>query len=572
MDGGRYRGGLRSGSKATLSITGIFLSLLGTFLPSAAGSLSAQTESEIKILAVVDYLAGNEVYLAAGTDQGLRVGDTLSVYDGEEEGAEHLGLFSIQSATERRSVAAFVGDPFTVQRADILYLGLAASLAEARAPDSRGSARAGGGGREIQESSSGVAGATPGDPEGAASDLGPTSQTMDRTPVRINGRISFDMDALQSTTRWGDAPEQEATRKFSTPTLRFQARAQDLPGGLRLGTSMRLSHRTSPDNSIQPRTSTRFYQLDLEKRFETVPLELHLGRFHNPFDDYSGYWDGLMMHYGDQGLGGGFAVGFEPELWNEGVSSDRPKASAFMDYSAEGEKAAYSGAVSVTALRPRDGLPDQSSVGLSQRLSLGNAWIRQRTRVDRSPSTGEWVLSRFQLDASLPLSPGLSAFGGWRRWRYPYGAYSLATDSPVHDRANVGLSYWAPAGGLTATFSLDRPDVGERAQTVSGSFYLRRTPLLGLGFSGTASYWKRDESNSLLISPEVRRDFGKVGVRAAYRLLENSLAAETIRSQFADLSLSLPLARGLSVRLHGFVQWGDDYSSNRILASFWKSF
>lgn len=562
MEAGTYGGPLTSVLKAaTSNLAGIFC-----FLLAAAGSLSAQTEPEIKILTVVDYMAGQEVYLAAGTEHGLRVGDTLSVYDGEGQGAEHLGLLSIQSATDRRSVATFVGDPFRVQRADLLYLGLAEGLAEARALEAQGAGRTTAGNPESPETGGGVVTDTgAGEPE-------PVSQSLPRTPIRMSGRISFDVDALQTTTRWGDSPEEEATRRFSTPTLRFQARAQDLPGGFRLGTSMRLSHRTSPDNSIEPRTSTRFYQLDLEKRFETVPLQLHFGRFHNPFDDYSGYWDGLMMHYGEGGFGGGFAVGFEPEIWNEGLSSERPKASAFLDYSAEGESAAYSGEVSFTALRPRDGLPDQSSVGLSQRLSLGPAWIRQRTRVERSPGSGEWVFSRFQLDASIPLSAGLSAFGGWRRWRSPYAVYPLTPDTPLHDRANIGLSYWAPAGGLTGTFSLDRPEVGEKARTVSGSFYLRRTPFLGLGFSGTASYWKREGSSSFLVSPELRRDFGKVGLRVAYRLLQNSLASEKIRSQFADLTLSAPLARGLSVRLHGFLQWGDDYSGNRILASFWKSF
>ena len=107
---------------------------------------------------------------------------------------------------------------------------------------------------------------------------------------------------------------------------------------MRLNTSMRLSHRTSPDEVIQPVTSLRFYQFDLEKRFEAAPLQLHLGRFHNPFDDFSGYWDGMMVHLGDEGLGAGVAVGFEPNLWNETFSSDLPKVSGFLDYTGRGER------------------------------------------------------------------------------------------------------------------------------------------------------------------------------------------------------------------------------------------
>ena len=519
----------------------------------------AQEEPEVRVLAVVDYVAGNEVYLAAGTDHGLRVGDTLSVYDGEGDGADLLGVFIIQSATERRSVAAFDGTPFTASRADLMYLGLPAGLAEARATELR---------REAEAAAGEVDGAV----EGPETQSEPTPQTEPRPPIQWNGRFSLDMDALQTTTRWGDSPEEEAKRTFSTPTFRFQARARDLPGGMRLGTSMRLSHRASPDDAVQPVTSLRFYQFDLEKSFETVPLEVHLGRFHNPFDDYSGYWDGLMVHYGEEGLGGGVALGFEPELWNEGVSTDRPKLSGFLDYNARGEGAEYSGALSFHTIRPRIDLPDRTYLGLSQRVRVGNAWIRQRLQVDRSNEGSEWTLTRLQLDASLPLSGGLSAHGGWRRWRGYYPVLPTDGAGPRQDRASVGLSYWAGGGGLSADVSLDRPEMGEESRTVSSSFYLRRTPLLGLGFSATASYWTRGEDSSLFLSPEVRREFGRVEVRGAYRLYDTSTEFGEIHHQSADAALTFPLGRGFSARFQGFVQWGADLTSNRVLASLWKSF
>jgi hypothetical protein len=380
------------------------------------------------------------------------------------------------------------------------------------------------------------------------------------------------MDALQTTTRWGDSPEEESKRTFSTPTLRLLARVQELPGGMRLATSMRLSHRTSPDDAVQPVTSLRFYQFDLEKRFEAVPLQLHLGRFHNPFDDYSGYWDGLMVHLGEGGLGGGVALGFEPEIWNEAVTTDRPKVSGFLDYSARGETAEYSGAVSFQAMRPRIDLPDRTYLGLSQRVRLGGAWINQRLQVERSAAGSDWTLTRLQLDASLPLSGGLSAQGGWRRWRASYSVLPTDELGPLHDRASFGLSYWARGGGFSADVALDRPDLGEGSRTVSSSFYLRRTPLLGLGFSGTASYWTRGEASSLILSPEVRRQFGRAEIRGAYRFYETSTGLGSLRHNSADVALTLPLGGGFSARLQGFVQWGADLTSNRLMLSLWKSF
>jgi hypothetical protein len=460
-------------------------------------------------------------------------------------------------------VAGFVGEPFPVSRAESLYLGISSALLEAR----------------LSELEREGAATDPDQPREGQLELdagsreapGPGRDETPRTPVRIDGRISLDLEALRTTTRWGESPEEAADRTFSTPTFRLQARARDLPGGFRLSTNMRVSHRTSTDDVIQPRTSARFYQFDLEKEFDAVPLQLHLGRFNNPYDEFGGYFDGIMARVGGDGLGAGAAVGFEPELWNEGISTDRPKMTGFLDYSARGERARYSGSLSFHTLRPRSDLPDETYVGLSQGLSVGGLWVRHRIRVDRSPNESEWSLTRLQVDASLPIGNGLTARGGWRRWRNP-SALTLGAPGPRRDRANVGLSYWSAPGGATLDFSLDRPEGGETARTVSGSFSLRETGVLGLGLSGFASYWKRGEGSSLLLSPELRREVGRVHVRGAYRFYRTRSGSGENRHQFADLGLTVPLGRGLQARVQGSVQWGESFSSNRILASLWKSF
>lgn len=533
------------------------LSLMLSLVAAKAAPVPArgQEQPEVRVLTVVDYIAGNEIYLASGTDHGIREGDTLSVYDGEGEAAQLLGFLAIQSANERRSVAIFAGTQFPVQRADLLYLGLRKALADARALEAGGADVA-----TVEE---------PTDP-----DRNPerTPKAEPRPPVRWQGRISLDMDALRTTTRWGEAATEEIKRSFSTPTIRLQARGRNLPGGMRLNTSMRLSHRSSPDDVVQPVTSMRFYQFDLEKRFESAPLQLHLGRFHNPFDDFSGYWDGLMVHLGEGGLGGGFAIGFEPDLWNESVTSELPKASGFLDYGVDGEAVEYSGALSFSATRPTNGLPDQTYLGLSQRIRAGRAWIRQRLRVDRTPDGSEWQLARLQVDVSLPLSDGLSARGGWRRWRISTAFFSPGSVAPLRDRATLGLSYWGFEGGGSVDVAIDRPEFGDPAQTVSSSFFLRRTPLLGLGFSGSASYWTRGDDRSFLLSPEVRREFGRTELRGAFRLYGTKGDFGEIRHQSADLALTVGLGRGLSARVQGFLQWGGDLTSNRLLASLWKSF
>ena len=116
------------GSRRALAVA----ALIGLGLAGGPGPIAGQDPQEVRILTVVDYLTETEVYLAAGTDHGIQVGDTLRVYDGAGEGAELLGVFAIQSANERRSVATFVSAPFEVFRADLLYLGLPQELVQAR--------------------------------------------------------------------------------------------------------------------------------------------------------------------------------------------------------------------------------------------------------------------------------------------------------------------------------------------------------------------------------------------------------------------------------------------------------
>ncbi|MGW8265976.1 MAG: hypothetical protein ACWGSQ_06380, partial [Longimicrobiales bacterium] len=532
----------------------------GIFLAGSVGSahtgLAAQELPETRVLAVVDFVAGGDLYLAVGTDHGVRPSDTLSVYDGEGEGAALLGRFHILSATGKRSVANILGEAFPLDRGSLVYLGIPgerlAEMADA-APVTAGVGLVAGG---------------EGQPQG-------NEVRTPSPPLRLHGRVSLDFDAFRTVTRWGEDSGEEEVRSFSTPTFRLQGRGQNLPGGFNLGTGIRISHRMSSDDLVQPITSTRFYQLDLEKRFDRVPLEMHLGRFSSPYDEFSGYWDGLLLRVGPRGLGAGVAVGFEPRWSNEGFGSERPKLSGFVDFDARGERLAYSGAMTFLGIRPRNALPDRTALGFSQRFRMGRAWIYNRVEVDRDPGGSEWNLTRLQLDGSVTLVGGLGAFGGWRRWRSlplwdPDPAAGLG---PQENRGHIGLSYWGRSGGGSVDLSVNRPEEGEGGQTLSGSLYLTRTPIPGVGVGASASRWSRGEETSLLLSPELRLAVGPLSLRGTYRYYNTVRYAREERTHFTDASLTVPLGgSGIYLRVLGSTQWGGDLSSNRIYASIWKGF
>lgn len=521
---------------------------------------SAQQTAEVRVVAVVDYVAGLDIYLTVGTDGGVRPSDTLRVYDGEGSAAELLGRISILSATATRSVGNLHGDRFALERGDTLYLGVPAErLARASASDSlppRGVA-ARQAGAEVE------AGVPPVREEQPERPAGPTA---------IHGRVSLDFEALRSTTRWGEGPDEELERSFNTPTLRLQARARHLPGGLELSTGMRLAHRTSPESVVQPETSARIYELDLEKRFETLPLEMHLGRFYNRFEELSGYWDGLLVRVGPESLGAGVAVGYEPERANEGFSSDRPKLSGFVDFSVRRQALAYDGSVSFLGIRPSDALPDRTALGISQSLRVGGLWIHQRLQVDQDPEGSGWSVTRLQMDGSLPLQGGLGTFAGWRRWRsFPLWEGGTAL-GPRIDSGYAGLSWFGGVGGASLEVSLQRPQEGDSGRTFSGSAFLNRTLLRGIRLGGHASHWSGGDDSSLLLSPEIRTSVGTVEFRGAYRFYATSAVVEEITTHSGDLGLTLPLGAGAFLRLQGTGRWGGGLSSTRLFASVWKAF
>jgi hypothetical protein len=521
----------------------------GWALPGVLG----QEIPETRVLAVVDYVAGADLYLAVGTDHGVRPSDTLPVYDGEGDGAQLLGLFFVLSATEKRSVANVLGEGFPLDRGSLVYLGVpTARLEELRDAASAAAVVAAGAGGEDRARAGEVRAPSP--------------------PLRLHGRVSLDYDAFRTVTRWGEDSTEEEARSFNTPTFRLQARGQNLPGGFNLGTGIRVSHRMSSDDLVQPVTSTRFYQLDLEKRFDQVPLEMHLGRFSSPYDEFSGYWDGLLLRVGPRGLGAGVAVGYEPRWSNEGFSSDRPKLSGFVDFDARGEAVAYTGSVNFLGIRPADGLPDRTSVGLSQRLRVGRAWIHHRMEVDRDPTGSEWNLTRLQLDGSVTLAGGLGAFAGWRRWRALPLWDPEAVLGPREDRGHVGLSYWGRAGGGSIDFSVNRPEVGDGGRTVSGSFFLTRTPVPGIGLGASASRWSRGEDSSLGLAPQLSLSAGPVSFRGTYRYYNTLRSVGEEKTHFTDVSFTVPMGSGVYLRLLGSTQWGEDLTSNRLYASVWKGF
>ena len=512
------------------------------WLPALLLCLSVPAQAqETRLPVLVEYIAGANVYIAAGTGQGIHERDTLSIYEDAEGG--YRGVLIVISSSSTSSVLTFAADPFPITRGDTLYVMVLQ------------------GDRPLDEA---------GDPYAAPAAAIASQRATSRPGPQARGRLSFDLSVLNTQTKWLSNEPQQVERSFVTPVLRFRTTVTNLPSDLRFNFNMRASHRYSSNDIVQPETSIRFYELSLTKSFGRAQAEL--GRFYMPNQILSQYFDGVLVRYGSQRVAGGFAAGFQPEYADQKFWTTLPKYSLFFDYNYRGKPLSYYLDVSFNQVLPTNDWHTHTFFGLAQRLFWAGLQLTQSVQVDRDPIGGGWAVTMFQARLSAPLTRGLFAQARYN-FRQPYSLLA-STDvlSPERDYGSVGLSYAWSGGTLNGFVTANRYDGENDSFGGSASFNFPRTPLLGLGFSGAGSYWKRDGGDVVYITPGLSYYFGRV----QSRLLYNYYGTSTIRNSFdthsLDLSLTFPLANRFFTTVRGRIQRGENLDGNSLFVSLWKSF
>lgn len=532
---------------------------------------AADTASRSGVVpALVDQIAGTTIYLRAGKRAGLAAGDTVAV--ARDSAGAVVGRLTVIAATAERSVTTFAGPPFAVTRGQTLYLrsGVGASALAAAGAGQGGppGGAAAGGGAAVGRPGAGERGELGGGgaAQGAGVVPGPTA----------TGRVSLDLDLRRSVTTFGGGDPVSTTRTFATPSLWLQTAVRDLPGGLSLDASARVSQRISSPSIVDPRTAPEIYEASLDKRFSEVPLDLRLGRFYSPYDPFGGYWDGLMLHYGST-FGGGVMAGFEPKRGNQAPQGELPKASAFLDYrSAAGASVGYDGTVSFTAMRPTtsSGLADHTFASVSQRLRLGRWYLTQDAQVDRGAAGTGWTVTRARVWASGPVTNELSVRGGVSRYRpYLYWMSDSVLISYRRDEARGGFTLRLPGAWVGADAAVDHDQGVGTGHTFSGYLGLARITPLDLGFDGSASWFTNGTTRVLTASAHFTKALGSVNARLGYDLYRSRAPQGFwIMSHAADLGLDVPLAGGFHYSILGQFRIGGGLGQTRLYTSLSKSF
>ena len=522
----------RAGARRLL----VALSVVAAGAP-ASGAVTAQETGQDPLTVRVDGLAGTSVYVRAGRDRGLEPGTVLLVR--RDEGEALVGRLVVESVTRERALLSFAGAPFPLTRGEVLHLGVVtdADVASEDPPEAGGRSETRGAGAPYREG---------------------RRTSVAREGMTVAGTVHLELSALESVTEWGAPDRRSDTRTFATPAVRLRTELTGLPGGARGEVHVRLAHRAADPTDVDPATSVRIYSASVEGSFlDGGSLGARLGRFRNPHDSFTGYWDGLLLRWGGRDLGVGAAVGFQPELWNEAPSSATPKAAVFVDARREVGGGRWRGELVASEARP-DGLPTHRFLGLTQSLALPGVALSARFRGDRDPEGG-WALTRAEVAARGRLGEAWSA--GVRAGRRT--PYRLWLPEPLGEaRDFVGGDLFLSVAPVSARLGLTvaHDDFGGTSRTGFGHLALAPGAVAPARLSLGVLAFGGDGGDGFSVSPAVDAPLGAVTLRGRYRYYrlegvprdsrfhEGSLSGWLRLSRDLDLVAGLRVRRGASLR------------------------
>ena len=500
-------------------------------------SLAAQDST---VTATVTQIAGQDVYINAGSDAGLHATDTVTVR--RAAAGPVLGRMTVSAATGSRALLGFLDAPFPLTRGDELFLGIHGGAAPEAAP-------------------------APAPPRVAAT----PPRTVAPGGTVLHGRLLLDVDGNRSTTRGFGSDPETTSREYATPSAGLRLQVTRLPGNMEFSADVRARYRYTSNDIITPATAVRVYEASLTRRLPGAGFLVRAGRFYDPYEYFSGYWDGLMVHAGDEGFGVAALAGFEPDRGNEGFSTDYAKASLVAHASRIRGRSGIRTDVSVHRVMPRDSSPDHTFAGWSQVAWTGRLSFSHNLQVDRNPASGNWNVTRLLSRLTLPVGSSLTLHGGYSI-QQPYRLGTMFGAIPFRrDRATAGFDVRLPGASIGADVSKGHQEGLDDTWSYSGSVYRSPRGQHGVGIGLTGTRWTETGSNGVLLAPSLDRQFGHFTVRGGYQYSRTEFGSLVLTTHAADLGGTVPLGGRTGLTLRARWQSGQ-LSSTGVYAGFWYGF
>ena len=500
------------------------------------GSLFGQ-EADL-IPATVTQLAGQNVYLNIGSEQGVARGDTLRFIEGASE-----RRLVVNTVSRKQCVTQFADSPFAVTRGQRLHVrvlkgeqALDIVRDEPVAPNT-------------QESADVVS------VMDATDELRDRRTRRRRNKPQINGRVLLNLAALSSETRIRSGAVAPVSRLFLTPSININSTVSNLPSDMRIQLHIRTDYRYQSRNAISPNNSFRAYQLRLEK---TLPFgQIQAGRFYNRLTQRGGYWDGLSFLFGSRKKGIGGSVGFMPDRSNEGFTTQFPRYSLFAHFETpRSSDVTYKGSLTWNEIHPSSEFLSHRYAGLEQRLSWDFLSLNQDLQLDQDPISKSWVVSHLQLSSRINLGNRVQLSGRYTQ-RQPYRLYNLGR--PFLTRRD---QY---AGGVRARFDLfsvgasyARRYLNEEYEGRTITAFFNTLPLtpLQVVFSGSGNHWESDAGSAIFANAGVARQFGSLYTRLDYGFYRSYSpnVTDPLDLHRISVSTSVPMGKSFYWNVRGSMQ------------------
>ena len=506
-------------------------------LLSVAYRVQAQ---DTTLTVTVTHIAGSNVYLDAGTNDGLSKGDTLHV----RSGSDILGRVVVENAASQQSVVAFIGNTFSITRGTLLTVVFSTTPA-------------------VSPSVPQEAPATREEPESLFSSPPTTRASTSRSRLKVRGRLLMNFSQLNSKTIPQAEGLSSTTRRFITPSISLNTTISNLPSDVRLRLNIRSDYRYNSGSTFSRTNSFRAYQLSLEKN---LPFgHVQLGRFYNRLIAAGGYWDGISFLYGSRKRGIGISFGFMPDRSNEGLTTQFPRFSGFAHFETkrQPEKPHYRIAASFHEIQPVSEYQNHTYFGVEQSLDWGPVSLDQDLQLDQDPETGTWIASLFQTNTRISLTDWLF-FRGRLTSRQPYRMYSLL--SPISTRREHiqgGLNVRYSGASIGADYAVRYTEGVYESRTYIAYFNTPALSSVQVSFFGSGSHWQSDFGTALYLSGGMSKSLGAYLFRldyGFYRSTSNN-QIEPIDLHRYTFSATLPFSKKFYANLRGSIQQSQFLSS-----------
>ncbi len=497
--------------------------LAGVFVCLLLFSRTASAQ-DTTMVATVTHVAGANVYLDLGTNQGVETGDTLLV----QRNNEIIGQLKVLSVSSKQSVVAFVGKPFQITRASKLTVTFTSAGSSQRQQIADAFEE------ELEDEA----------PAPVVRNTAASRRTASRPDrIRLDGRVMLNMSIMSSETKPLDDTYDPTKRTFITPSLNLNTTVSNLPSGVRLRLNIRSDYRYNSATTLTRQNTVRTYQLSLEK---DLPFgEFQLGRFYNRLSSMGGYWDGVSFLYGSRKNGVGASVGFMPDRSNEGFTTQFPRFSGFAHYetSRRSGQPYYQVAASYHEVQPSTDYLDHKFLGLEQSFNWGIFSINQDLQLDKDPETQAWVASNFRANSRVKITDWLTLRNRYTI-RQPYRMYSTASPISVRrDQIQTTLNFQV----LEARFGVSYTTRYTRQQYESRTYtaFATSPALTRAQFSlfGSYNFWESSFGSALYLNGGVNKPVGPAMIRLDYGFYRstNENQVEPIDLSRYTFSTTLPI-------------------------------